>query len=205
MVGSTRSRALVARIRELGWGRVFCTKPTPYPGEPWALDNGAFAAWKSGKPFSAEAFAARAAEWSPLRPTFGVLPDRVGDGTESLRLSLEWLPRLPAEIPWYLAVQDGMRPETMPELGGVAGIFLGGTTDFKGTAWAWGAFARSHGMRFHYARVSGPSSVRRARDAGADSCDSTQPLWSRDHWRRFEREVLDGDRQLELRRTGSTY
>jgi hypothetical protein len=198
MVGSTRSHKLVDRIRTLGWGRVFVGKPTPYPGEPWALDNGAFAAWKSGKTFDPDAFAARAASWAHLVPLFGVLPDRVGHGLESLRLSLDWLPRLPATIPWYLAVQDGMTPALLPPLVGISGLFLGGTTAFKATAWEWSHVAHDQGLRFHYARVSSPLSVRRAYECGADSCDSTQPLWSNREWSKFERAVSDGRDQIGL-------
>jgi hypothetical protein len=198
MVGSTRSHKLVARIRELGWGRVFCGKPTPYPGEPWVLDNGAFAAWKNGRPFDAAAFAERAHKWAPLAPLFGVLPDVVGGGMASLKLSFEWLPRLPS-VPWYLAVQDGMTPaEVGPCLDGVAGLFLGGTNEFKGTCFAWAKLAHERGLNFHYARVSRRESLWRARECGADSCDSTQPLWSQDHWRRFEKWVADSATQLRF-------
>lgn len=199
MVGSTRSRKLVARIRELGWGRVFCERPTPFEGEPWVLDNGAFAAWKSGKAFSAERFAERAAEYASLKPAFAVLPDIVGKGHESLEMSMTWLPRLPCTIPWYLAVQDGMTPEMVtPILRDVAGLFLGGTNAFKAEAWEWCVLAHEHGKNFHYARVSTPIFYRRALDCGADSCDSSQPLWSRDEWRRFERTVFDLDKQNSL-------
>ena len=199
MVGSTRSRKLVARIRELGWGRVFCGRPTPYHGEPWALDNGAFAAWKSGKAFSAESFAKRAREWAPMAPTFGVLPDVVGGGMASLDLSCHWLPKLVGLMPWYLAVQDGMTPRAVePYLSGIAGVFLGGTTAFKATAFDWSEMAHSKGLRFHYARVSTSISVRRAFACGADSCDSTQPLWSSAKWRTFERVVFHARNQLTL-------
>lgn len=187
MVGSTRSHRLVARLRELGWGRVFCGKATPYPGEPWALDNGAFAAWQGGRPFDADRFAKSAHRAAPLDPTFGVLPDIVGAGAESLELSLSWLPRLPS-MPWYLAVQDGMtEAQVEPCLGQVAGLFLGGTTAFKATAAVWSRLAHAHGKRFHYARVSTKQHVRRAVECGADSIDSSQPLWSAKHWDRFER------------------
>lgn len=198
MVGDTHSRKLVARIRELGWGRVCCRAPQPYPGEPWALDNGAFAAWKGGKPFDAEAFAARAWAWAAKLPRFGVLPDVVGEGERSLELSLSWLSRLPP-IPWYLAVQDGMTESMVaPRLAGVAGIFMGGTTTFKGTCFSWARFAHARGLLFHYARVSTADNVRRALACSADSCDSTQPLWSREHWVKFERTVFDAERQLGL-------
>ena len=190
MVGSTRSLRLVARLRELGWGRVFCGKPTPYPGEPWALDNGAFAAWKGGRPFDANSFAVRAFACASLSPVFGVLPDIVGGGSKSLALSLAWLPRLPP-IAWYLAVQDGMTTAMVePLLDHVAGLFLGGTTEFKGTAPIWARMAHAAGKRFHYARVSTEIHIRRAIDCEADSIDSTQPLWSKRHWNKFERDVF---------------
>jgi hypothetical protein len=199
MVGSTRSRRLVARLKELGWGRVFVGKATPYPGEPWALDNGAFAAWKSAKPFDAEAFATRASEAVEFAPRFGVLPDVVGAGADSLALSMSWLPRLPQAVPWYLAVQDGMTVEQVaPALEHVAGLFLGGTTEFKATAGTWSALAHKHGRLFHYARASTEQHVRRAIDVRADSLDSTQPLWSDAHWRRFERAIGDNSRQATL-------
>lgn len=191
MVGSTRDRRYLADIRELGWGRVFCGKPSPYPGEPWALDNGAFAAWSNGKPFNAEKFAKKAHEYAPLRPIFGVLPDMVGRGAESLALSLSWLPRLPASVPWYLAVQEGMTEEMVrPSLDRVAGLFLGGASiHFKRTASAWSALAHRHGKRFHYARASTANHVRYAYDVGADSCDTTQALWSLEHWAKFKATV----------------
>lgn len=199
MVGSTRSRKLVARLRELGWGRVFVGKPTPYPGEPWALDNGAFAAWKSGKKFSAPDFAKHAHAVASLRPIFGVLPDVVGGGEESIKLSASWIYSLPESIPWYLAVQDGMTEKMVgPVLEHVSGIFLGGTTEFKSTAPRWSELAHGSGKRFHYARVSTPQHIRRAYDCGADSCDSTQPLWSENEWRKFERAVADTRAQTTM-------
>lgn len=205
MVGSTRSRRLVARIRDLGWGRVFCGRPSPYPGEPWALDNGAFAAWKGGKAFDVEKFAAHAVDVAPMRPLFGVLPDIVGQGDASLRLSLDWLPKLPQSVPWYLAVQDGMNALAVEgALERVAGLFLGGTTAFKSTAPFWSAMAHRAGRRFHYARVSTRRHVRAAVECGADSCDSTQPLWSDRHWIRFERMVFEETRQVALPSIGGT-
>ncbi|MGB9920851.1 MAG: hypothetical protein ACPLPT_09030 [Moorellales bacterium] len=41
------------------------------------------------------------------------------------------LDRLPPDWPWYLAVQDGLSlAEVEAALGGLAGIFLGGTDAF---------------------------------------------------------------------------
>lgn len=189
MVGSTRSRKLVARCRELGWGRMFAQWwAAPYDGEPWGLDNGAFAAWKGGQAFDAESFRARVAHAATLAtpPTVAVLPDVVGGGLDSLATSMRWLDELPP-MPWYLAVQDGMtEADVAPHLPRLAGLFLGGTDAFKRTARRWCALAHAHGRRFHFARVSTRARLAAAWDMGADSCDSSQPLWSDDHWSRFE-------------------
>lgn len=198
MVGCTRSHAIVARLRELGWGRMFVGKPTPYEVEPWGLDNGAFAAWKTGKAFDPARFAEKAHEWATLRPMFGVLPDVVGGGASSLSLSLEWLPRMPPSVPWYLAVQDGIEPRHVEGVTGIAGIFVGGTDAYKGSVFQWAPWAHARQLRCHYARVASPMLVRRAYDAGADSCDSTQPLWSRNEWAKFERAVFQTERQATL-------
>lgn len=131
-------------------------------------------------------------------PTFAVLPDIVGAGDRSLEHSERWLDRLPS-LPWYLAVQDGMTETSVSELlPRVAGLFLGGTDAFKATASAWSALARRHGKRFHFARVSTLHRVQAARRSRADSVDSTQMLWSEDHWRRFERWVTDSGLQTAM-------
>lgn len=187
-IGSTRAHKLIARARALGWGRLFVEKPTPREGEPWALDNGVFGAWKAGKPWSAAAFLRSleaAAELPP--PALAVLPDKVGEGAASISWSMKWRAVLP-DREWYLAVQDGMtRDDVSAVLSEVAGLFLGGTDEFKATAPVWSELAHAHGKRFHYARVSTENRLRAAFDCGADSADSSQMLWSDDHWRRFER------------------
>jgi len=114
---------------------------TPYPGEPWALDNGAFRMWnaaqKSGQPVSYvwKEFEKRLAEAAELArkgtpPLFVVIPDQVADEC-SLEYSLRWLEELEQNgleeldpmawvygprygaMPFYLAVQDGMTPEAL--------------------------------------------------------------------------------------------
>jgi hypothetical protein len=198
--GSTKSRRYVKRLRENGWGRLFAEeKPTPLDDEPWALDNGVFGAWKRQEPWSA---------WRLLRsldqakglhaPTLAVLPDVVGGGIESIAHSLRWLAVLPA-MPWYLAVQDGMTAaDVAPVLPHVAGLFLGGTDVFKGTAPTWCDLAHRNGKRFHYARISTENRLRAALDCGADSADSAQMLWSDEHFDRFERWWDDNHAQMRL-------
>ena len=51
LVGDTRSHKNVALLKGLGWGRMrVLNMPQPFEGEPWALDNGAFGAWRGGRP-----------------------------------------------------------------------------------------------------------------------------------------------------------
>jgi hypothetical protein len=197
--GSTRTHRLIERIRSNGWGRLFVEKPTPRDGEPWALDNGVFGAWKAGKKWSAAAFLRSLEQCSDLHPpTFAVLPDIVGGGAASIAHSMRWRAVL-SDLPWYLAVQDGMtRDDVAAVLPDVAGLFLGGTDDFKATAPVWCELAHAHGKRFHYARVSTENRLRAAIDCGADSADSSQMLWSDEHWERFERWWFHLQRQTSL-------
>lgn len=198
-IGATRAKKLIARSRALGWGRLFVEKPTPQPGEPWALDNGVFGAWRSGSTWSAAAFLRsleQSAELPP--PELAVLPDKVGMGAESIAWSMAWLEVLPAR-PWFLALQDGMTvADVTAVLPRVAGLFLGGTDAFKATAPTWCELAHAHGKKFHYARVSTENRLRAAFDVGADSADSSQMLWSDDHWRRYEAWWTSLSRQTSL-------
>lgn len=201
--GSTRSHQLVDRILALGWGRLFVEHPKPRDGEPWALDNGVFSAWKSGKAWEPKVFLRSLEQAISFHaPTFGVLPDIVGGGVESIAHSMRWRERLP-DLRWYLAVQDGMTVDAvravLPE---VAGLFLGGTDAFKATAPAWCELAHSHGKSFHYARVSTANRLRAALECGADSADSSQMLWSTkgagNHFDRFVRWWNDLNAQVPM-------
>ncbi len=198
-IGSTRTHRLVDRSRANGWGRLFVDKPTPRDGEPWALDNGVFAAWKGNAKWSAAAFLKSLEQSDALHPpTLAVLPDVVGGGNASIVWSMKWRAVLPDRA-WYLAVQDGMTREAVTAvLPDVAGLFLGGTDAFKATAPAWCELAHAHGKRFHYARVSTENRLRAALECGADSADSSQMLWSAEHWARYERWWHDAHAQVGL-------
>lgn len=123
----------------------------------------------------------------PSAPDFLVLPDIVGGGLASLELSLSWLPRLSGVAPPYLAVQDGMPEEAVSRsCAGITGIFVGGTLQWKlRTAAAWVALAHRLEMRCHIGRVGTVDRLRWARRIGADSIDSSLPLWSRENMDRF--------------------
>lgn len=203
LLGATRAKALLRRMKALGWGRLFAAeRPTPQAGEPWALDNGIFGAFKSGRAWDEQAFlsslnaADRAVSSGRLAPPlFVVLPDRVADPA-SLAFSLSWLDRVGRlyAVPWFLVLQDGMTAAEVsaalvahPE---IAGLFLGGSDAFKLTARDWCLLAHGLGLRFHFARVSTPARLRAAHSMGADSCDTSQPLWSEACWLRFEKTAV---------------
>jgi hypothetical protein len=184
LVGETRSRSIIKRLQALNWGRIFTKRPpTPFPYERWAFDNGAFDAWSHSKPFPEEEFLWRmdAASTTPSDPYFAVAPDIVAGGLRSLEFSTKWRMggRLVEEWPWYLAVQDGMtEKDVIPHLHLYDGLFLGGTDRFKATAYRWAQLAHNHHLRFHYGRASTPRKLASAFRSGADSCDSSHPLWS---------------------------
>src|SRR5579863_8652034 len=144
LIGDTRSFKNIARLKELGWGRMFAgVKPTPYEGEPWGFDNGAFYNWQHGMPFDEQRFLYRTKIAAEIgKPFLAVVPDIVAAGCSSLLFSLNWVHRLTtgtegfdlgvALWPWYLAVQDGMTiHDVKPYLGLFAGILLGGSDTFK--------------------------------------------------------------------------
>lgn len=199
LLGSTRSRALLDRMAALGWGRLFASeRPHPVAGEPWALDNGVFGAWRSERAWSELPFtwaltrAERAMQVGRLHaPLFAVLPDRVADAS-SLAYSLAWHERIGRlySVPWALVLQNGMkRADVVAALrtGVVSTLFLGGDDVFKLTARSWCELAHEHGARFHFARVSTVARLLEARAMGADSADTTQPMWSVKAFDRFER------------------
>jgi hypothetical protein len=195
LVGDTRSHKNVALLKGLGWGRMRVTNMTrPFEGEPWALDNGAFGAWRNNRPFDDVGFRKRVAKALTMpAPFMCVLPDIVAGGLKSLALSIRWLDELPVELPWYLVVQDGMTPaDVEPHLVRVAGLFLGGTDAFKPTARQWADLAHAHGKLFHFGRAGSVPKIEMALASGCDSLDSCFPLWTNERMGLFERLLSGG-------------
>ena len=206
-VGHTSSHKLLARLEALEWGRFWCYHNTfnPFPGEEWGLDNGAFAAWQNDEAWDSAPFvdkAQRAAEMDGC--VLAVLPDMVGKGEDSLDFSMEWIDQLP-ELPWYLAVQDGM--EFQPLWGRVAdaakdprikGLFLGGTNQFKLTASTWRHTADMLDVKLHYGRAGTPFKVQHAMRCKVDSLDSSFPLWTHERFGIFEQAIAGTLDQMPL-------
>lgn len=200
-VGQTRSTKLIPALVELGFGEVTQPAEMPPRRRPWALDNGAFKAWRSGKPFDSERFSAALS--AAVKPDFVCLPDIVAGGLASLDLSLTWAPKAASYgHKLALVVQDGMTEQNVDDAlsGGepVGVIFVGGTLAWKlKTGAQWVRFAHERGMRCHVGRVGTAKRVRWAKRIGCDSIDSCLPLFSRDNLRVFV-EALKPAAQLAL-------
>lgn len=144
-------------------------------GLPYALDNGAWSDFQTGRAFDEDAFErlieklGRDADWI-------VLPDIVAGGLRSLELSVRWLNRTRSLCPLVLiAVQDGMEHHDLaPLVGPNVGIFLGGSTEWKLARMTdWGEFCNERGLYYHVARVNTVRRIRLAHLAGAASIDGS--------------------------------
>lgn len=201
----------VPRLQSLGWGRMWIGRnPSAYEGEPACVDNGAWRDHCAGlRGVNIPRFLRHVDKFHRLvgTPYLAVCPDIVFGGLESLEYSLSWLPRLPADWPWYIAVQDGMtEADVEPVIHLFAGIFLGGSNEFKrATARGWANFARRHGKRFHYARAGTPRKLQHAIDVGADSLDSAFPMWTHERWLSFEYWWTHAQWPLPLRLAGEAH
>lgn len=200
-VGQTRSRKLVARLAELGIGEM--TQPDEYPPRrrPYVLDNAAFKSFKAGRPLDEEAFRVALDACKQDPPAFVVVPDKVAAGMESLEYSMGWVEecRERSGAPCYLVVQDGMEKRDVEyALDNFDGLFVGGTLGWKiRTGEKWVTLAHDHGKPCHIGRVGTPRRVKWALRIGADSIDSSLPLWSEGQLGRFL-VALSPAAQLEL-------
>lgn len=183
-----------------GVGQVVSRGELPPTGHPWFYDNGAFVDWKNDLPFDEAAFVRDVTLISAAtsKPDFVVLPDVVGGGLKSLHHSLRWLPFVRGAAPLYLAVQDGMTPADI-DCSPLDGLFVGGSLPWKiKSAREWIAFAHASGLPCHVGRCGTARRVAWAKRIGADSIDSSLPLWSADKLRLFIRSSKHEECQIEL-------
>jgi hypothetical protein len=172
---TTRTRRNVAALAAAGWRLFLTPEIQTHHGLPYALDNGAWGAYRRGVPWDGAAFSHLLSELG-AGADFVVLPDVVGDGFGSLARSLAWLPAVRAVTPrMLLSVQDGVDVDDVAALlPDVFGLFVGGTTEWKlSTLPWWAAVARRHGKYLHVARVNTARRIRLCQMAGAHSFDGT--------------------------------
>lgn len=193
------------------FGRMWASKHPhwSYEGEPWGFDNGAWSAYVNETEFDGQRFKIRMAEAerrAPYGPLVACVPDIVGDGLGTLATSRAWLESGLPKWNWYIVLQDGVCPERLRRLAmtyKVAGLFLGGTDDFKRTAGHWCRVAHQMGLKFHFGRCNREAWIRNALEIGADSIDTATPLrraadgdWDKFH--AFVRLVKGQDQQQSL-------
>ena len=144
-------------------------------GFQYALDNGAWSAYRTGAPWDERRFVVAlrqlgaGADWTTI-------PDIVAGGHASLDLSLKWMRTVLNATPLaLLAVQDGLTPDdVMPFLGARVGIFVGGSTAWKhDTIEQWGTVGRSVGCWVHVGRVNSIRHISHCVHAGITSFDGS--------------------------------
>ena len=172
----TGTRRNLAALRGAGWRLMVSARGVlRTEGFPYCLDNGAWTAHQQGEQFDVPAFE-RAVTLLGDCADFIVLPDIVGGGMASLRMSVQWMPRLHGiGQRRLLAVQDGMLPGDVECIfSAQIGIDVGGSTEWKEeTMPSWGRVARIRGCWLHVLRVNTIRRIRLCQDAGADSCDGS--------------------------------
>lgn len=154
-----------------------------YDWLPYALDNGRYPCWSSGKAWDEHEFLGLLdrARGGPHQPLWCLVPDVVGDKDGTLRQWDAWATRL-SRYGWPLAfaVQDGMDGEDVPDDAQV--VFVGGSTDWKRrTMHGW----CSEFPRVHVGRINTSRWLWECDEAGAESCDGTG-------WFRGDQDQLHG-------------
>jgi len=183
----TGTRRNLAALRAAGWRLLVSARGVlRHEGFPYALDNGAWAAFQRGEPFDVPAFEkavallGKGADWI-------VVPDKVGDRDASIAMAREWLPRLRGIGPLLFAVQDGMTEADIPE---GCGVFLGGSTEWKlATMRSWGEVCARRGLYYHVARVNTQRRIAQAKEAGAHSIDGSSASRFADSLPRLQRAM----------------
>lgn len=169
----------------------------PFECFPYALDNGAFQAFKVGTPWDAWAWL-RLLDWScaqEQRPLWALVPDCVGDRRRTIDLWTVWRSEVTSRglVPAF-AAQDGMTPADVPD--GAAVVFVGGSLP-----WKWSAirhFASSG--RMHVGRVNTLRGLDACAECGAESVDGTG--WFRGDRRQLARLVSFLEEQKHGARSG---
>ena len=155
---------------------------SPFPGKPWAADNGAFTG------FDAESFLVmlerlRAQDYSYRHCLFVAAPDVlhrrdgqvVGDAAATLAKFRRWAIVIRAfGFPVALVAQDGLTVETTPWIE-LDALFIGGSTEWKlgPEAEALARAAKANRKWVHMGRVNTFRRVKHAARIGCDSFDGT--------------------------------
>ena len=147
-------------------------KREPVEWLPYAIDNGKYAVWSSGKEWNERNYMNCLEEYSSrnIQPRGTVVPDTVGDRDETLKEWERWHPILESNfnLEFAFVAQDGMTPKDVPTEATI--VFVGGTF-----AWKW----RNLEMwteafrRIHVGRVNTLHYLLYCSSLGVESVDGT--------------------------------
>lgn len=154
----------------IGWLMGPTVWKNPWPHIPYALDNDAFTAWRTGIAWNESLWLGmldRAAK-NDCKPIWCLVPDVVADRDATLR-SWKRYNGIVAQYGWQraFAVQDGMEPQDVPASADV--VFVGGTTDWK---WSRVGMWAKHFPRVHVGRVR-QTKLLLCETLGVESVDGT--------------------------------
>lgn len=161
----------------VGWlvGPSAMPKTKLRPWMPFALDNDAFSAWTSQKPWKLGPWLEmlHAVKSSGLKPKLVLVPDVVAD-REATIISWHEHSATAAAFGWPLAmaVQDGMTPDDLPSnlKADEDVVFIGGTTEWK---WRSLPMWAATGRRIHVGRVNEIEKLWVCERFGVESVDGT--------------------------------
>jgi hypothetical protein len=149
-------------------------RQAPPTGQPWAADNGRYAAPHEYTDAGYLGWLAKHAAAAD-RCLFATAPDVVGDAAATLALSAPMYGHIRAlGYRVALVAQDGLEHLHVP-WAEIDALFIGGTTAWKlgEAAHQLAAQARALGKHVHMGRVNSLRRLRLARDMGCDSVDGT--------------------------------
>ena len=139
------------------------------PDAHFAIDNGAFAG------FDRDSFLSLLKRESKRRKLcrFVAVPDVIGSARRTLEIFDRWYEQI-SQWPLALVAQDGQENLPIP-WDAIAGVFIGGSTDWKLSAHAEAVIkaAQALGKWVHVGRVNTPARFERFEKLGVDSIDGT--------------------------------
>jgi hypothetical protein len=175
-------------------GHLFGPEPGGWrtPFLPYALDNGAFGAWKNQERWQQKVWLALLDKaeahqrQSGHGPQWVLIPDVVGDREKTLEKWAGWATQIRRWYGWPLAfaAQDGMTGADIPAEADV--VFIGGTTRWKRRM--LGHFCARF-PRVHVGRINTRRWLWVCAEFGAESCDGTG-------WFRGDQDQLAGLRRF---------
>ena len=157
--------------RKIGWLISPGGFKEPRKWLPYAIDNGKFSAWSTGKDWNEEDFFALLdrCRLSKHKPKWVAIPDQVANKEQTLCLWSQYERRV-RQYGWPAAfvVQDEMTIRDVPKSADV--VFVGGSTDWK---WRNAASFCAAFPRVHVGRVNWVDKLEYCDRIGVESCDGT--------------------------------